>query len=336
MKKQDILAIKQLLATQKKIVIIPHRSPDGDAMGSTLGLYHFLSKYNHHPIVISPNEFPDFLDWLPGSETVKIFEKDKKNCTKILEEAELIFTLDFNALHRVGEMENVLTKLQAPFIMIDHHQKPDDYDYATYTYSDTAFGSTCEMLYNFISFLGKKEAIDITIGTCIYTGILTDSGSFRFPKTTGTTHRIIAELIDLGVENTKIPTLLFDNSSYSRLQLLGRALQNLKVLTEHKTAYTTLTQDELNTFNFVKGDTEGIVNYGLSIKGIVFTAIFIENREEKIIKISFRSQGDFDVNQFARDYFNGGGHHNAAGGKSQESMEDTVQKFEDLVKNLKI
>ena len=334
MKEQDIQAIQQLLSTPKKIAIIPHRSPDGDAMGSTLGLYHFLVKNNHQPVVVSPNEFPDFLAWMPGSETVKIFEKDKANCTKTLEEAELVFTLDFNALHRVGEMEKVLEKLTVPFVMIDHHQSPDNY--ATVTYSDVAFGSTCEMLYNFICFLGKKADIDKTIGTCIYTGILTDSGSFRFPKTTGTTHRIIADLIDLGVENSEIPTLLFDNSSYGRLQLLGRALQNMQILAEHKTAYTTLTQEELDTFNHIKGDTEGIVNYGLSIKGIVFTAIFIENAEEKIIKISFRSQGDFDVNLFAREHFNGGGHRNAAGGKSELSMEETVKKFEDLVSKLKI
>ena len=334
MKIQDIQAIQLLLATPKKIAIIPHRGPDGDAMGSTLGLYHFLLKNNHQPTVIAPNDFPNFLAWLPGSETVKIFEKDTENCTKILEEAELIFTLDFNAFHRTGEMEHTLVKLTAPFIMIDHHQKPDDY--ALYTYSDTSFGSTCEMVYNFISFLGKKEDLDKTIATCIYTGILTDSGSFRFPGTTGNTHRIIAELIDLGVENTQIPVLLFDNSSYSRLQLLGRALQNMKVLEEHKTSYTSLTQDELDAFNYVKGDTEGIVNYGLSIKGIVFTAIFIENKDEKIIKISFRSQGGFDVNQFARDHFNGGGHSNAAGGKSETSMEETLKKFEDLVNKLEI
>ncbi|WP_017497310.1 bifunctional oligoribonuclease/PAP phosphatase NrnA [Flavobacterium sp. WG21] len=334
MKIQDIQAIQLLLATPKKIAIIPHRGPDGDAMGSTLGLYHFLLKNNHQPTVIAPNDFPNFLAWLPGSEKVKIFEKDTENCTKILEEAELIFTLDFNAFHRTGEMEHTLVKLTAPFIMIDHHQKPDDY--ALYTYSDTSFGSTCEMVYNFISFLGKKEDLDKTIATCIYTGILTDSGSFRFPGTTGNTHRIIAELIDLGVENTQIPVLLFDNSSYSRLQLLGRALQNMKVLEEHKTSYTSLTQDELDAFQYVKGDTEGIVNYGLSIKGIVFTAIFIENKDEKIIKISFRSQGGFDVNQFARDHFNGGGHSNAAGGKSETSMEETLKKFEDLVNKLEI
>ncbi|MBF4491832.1 bifunctional oligoribonuclease/PAP phosphatase NrnA [Flavobacterium sp. JLP] len=334
MKIQDIQAIQLLLATPKKIAIIPHRGPDGDAMGSTLALYHFLLKNNHQPTVIAPNDFPDFLAWLPGSETVKIFEKDTENCTKILQEAELIFTLDFNAFHRTGEMEHTLAKLTAPFIMIDHHQKPDDY--AAYMYSDTSYGSTCEMIYNFITFLNKKEDIDKTIATCIYTGILTDSGSFRFPGTTGNTHRIIAELIDLGVENTQIPVLLFDNSSYSRLQLLGRALQNMKVYEEHKTSYTSLTQSELDAFDYVKGDTEGIVNYGLSIKGIVFTAIFIENKDEKIIKISFRSQGGFDVNQFARDHFNGGGHSNAAGGRSELSMEETLKKFEDLVTKLKI
>ncbi|MDG2431684.1 bifunctional oligoribonuclease/PAP phosphatase NrnA [Flavobacterium sp.] len=329
MKIQDIQSIQALLATPKKIAIIPHRSPDGDAMGSTLGLYHFLLKYNHQAVVIAPNEFPDFLSWLPGSETVQIFEKNKEKCTKILEEAEIICTLDFNAFHRVGEMEKVLEVLNTTYIMIDHHQKPDDY--AAYMYSDTSFGSTCEMLYNFIGFLGEKEAIDKTIGTCIYTGILTDSGSFKFPGTTGNTHRIVADLIDLGVENTTIPTLLFENSSYNRLQLLGRALQNMKVIPEFKTSYITLTQEELNSFHYVTGDTEGIVNFGLSIKGIHFTAIFIENREENIIKISFRSQGGFDVNQFARDHFNGGGHRNAAGGKSTVSMAETIQKFEDLV-----
>lgn len=334
MKIQDIQAIQLLLATPKKIAIIPHRGPDGDAMGSTLGLYHFLLKNNHQPTVIAPNDFPDFLSWLPGSETVKIFEKNTENCIPILEEAELIFTLDFNAFHRTGEMEHTLARLKAPFIMIDHHQKPDDY--ATYTYSDTSFGSTCEMVYNFILFLDKKGDLDKTIATCLYTGILTDSGSFRFPKTTGNTHRIVAELIDLGAENTEIPVLLFDNSSYSRLQLLGRALQNMKVFEEYKTSYSSLTQDELDSFNYVKGDTEGIVNYGLSIKGIVFTAIFIENKDEKIIKISFRSQGGFDVNQFARDYFNGGGHSNAAGGRSETSMEETLKKFEDLITKLKI
>ena len=334
MKKEAVLAIQNLLATPKKIAIIPHRSPDGDAMGSTLALYHFLLKLNHKPTVISPNDFPNFLAWLPSSETVLIYENDRENCTKILNEAELVFTLDFNALHRTGEMEQVLNKLSAPMIMIDHHQKPDSY--ATVTYSDTAIGSTCEMIYNLISFLDKKALLDKTIATCIYTGITTDSGSFRFPSTTSTTHRIVAELIDLGIDNSEIHNLLFDDNSSNRLQLLGRALQNIKVFPEYKTSYITLSQKELDEFHYQKGDTEGIVNYGLTIKGINFAAIFIEHKDENIIKISFRSQGSFDVNQFARENFNGGGHINAAGGKSYESMKATTNKFEDLLSKITI
>jgi phosphoesterase RecJ-like protein len=334
MKKEDIFAIQQLLATPKKIAIIPHRSPDGDAMGSTLALYHFLLKLNHQPVLIAPNDFPNFLAWLPGSETVLVYENDKVNCAKIIQDAEIVFTLDFNALHRTGEMEQVLNKVTVPMVMIDHHQKPDSY--ATYTYSDTIFGSTCEMIYNFITFLGHKDLIDKTIASCIYTGITTDSGSFRFPSTTGTTHRIVADLIDLGIDNSEIHNQLFDNNSYNRLQLLGRALQNMKVFPEYKTSYITLSQKELDEFHYEKGDTEGIVNYGLTIKGIHFAAIFIEHRDENIIKISFRSQGSFDVNQFARDNFNGGGHINAAGGKSYESMKETIKKFENLISKITI
>ncbi|SCY88559.1 DHH family phosphoesterase [Flavobacterium caeni] len=325
-----IQGLAQLLDAPKKIAIIPHRSPDGDAMGSTLALYHFLRKGGHTPVVIAPNEFPEFLAWLPDSETVLVYEKDKENVARILQEQELIFTLDFNALHRTGEMEHVLAKLTAPFVMIDHHERPDGY--AQLTYSDTAFGSTCEMVYNVIVGLGKRDWIDKTIATCIYTGILTDSGSFKFPKTTGTTHRIVAELIDLGVDNSEIPALLYDNGSFDSLQLLGRALQNMKVFPEFGISYTTLSQAELDAHHYAKGDTEGIVNYGLSIKGITFTAIFIEHTDEKIIKISFRSQGAFDVNQFARDHFNGGGHINAAGGKSTQTLAETVARFERIVR----
>lgn len=334
MTKEDISAIQELLASPKKIAIIPHRSPDGDAMGSTLALYHFLLKLNHQPVVVSPNDFPNFLAWLPSSESVLIYENDKENCAKRILGAELVFCLDFNALHRTGEMEQVLSKVIAPIIMIDHHQKPDTF--ATYTYSDTSFGSTCEMIYNFISYLGKKELIDKDIASCIYTGITTDSGSFRFPSTTGTTHRIVADLIDLGIDNSEIHNQLFDNNSYHRLQLLGRALQNMKVFPEYKTSYITLSQKELDEFHYEKGDTEGVVNYGLTIKGIHFAAIFIEHKDENIIKISFRSQGSFDVNQFARNHFNGGGHINAAGGKSYESMKETVKKFENLISKITI
>jgi phosphoesterase RecJ-like protein len=320
----QIETAKMLLATSKKIVILPHRNPDGDAMGSTLALYHFLKKLNHQPILISPNEFPNFLAWMPGSETALIYEKDKVG-------TELIFTLDFNALHRTGEMEHDLTKLKAPFIMIDHHQAPDSY--AEVTFSDTTYGSTCEMVYDFITALNNLELIDRIIATCLYAGIVTDSGSFKFPKTTGKTHRTVAHLIDLGIDNSEIHNLLFNNNSFESLQLLGKALQNMKLFKAQKTAYISLTQDELDRYHFKKGDTEGIINYGLSIKDIIFAAIFIENKEEGIIKISLRSMGDFDVNQLAREHFHGGGHINAAGGKSLVSMKETISNFEQIVKN---
>lgn len=334
MNKEDIEIVKNLLVIPKKIAIIPHRSPDGDAMGSTLGLYHFLKKLNHQPVVVSPNDFSNFLSWLPGSENVLIYENEKESVAKVLQSVELIFTLDFNALHRTGEMEQVLQKLDVPFVMIDHHQKPDDY--AVVTYSDTSIGSTCQMIYQFIDYLGEKNLLDKTIATCLYTGIMTDSGSFRFPSTTSTTHRIAADLIDLGINNSEIHNLVFDDNSFNRLQLLGRALQNMKVFPEYKSAYTTLSQSELDEFHYKKGDTEGFVNYGLTIKGINFAAIFIENRDENSIKASFRSQGTFDVNQFSRENFNGGGHINAAGGKSTLSMEETIKKFENLLTKIKI
>ncbi|MBC7642106.1 MAG: bifunctional oligoribonuclease/PAP phosphatase NrnA [Flavobacterium sp.] len=333
MNEKDILELKQILSQTKKIAIIPHRNPDGDAMGAALGMYHFLLKLNHQVTVIAPNEFSDFLAWMPGADKILIFENETSKAKEILQNSDIVFALDFNALHRTGdEMELVLKELKATFVMIDHHQSPDSF--AKFTYSNTNFGSTCEMVYNFISFLGETSLIDKNISTSIYTGILTDSGGFKYPKTTGKTHRIVANLIDLGAENTIIPNLLYDNNSYSRLQLLGRALQNMKVFYECQTAYTVLTQNELDEFKYVKGDTEGIVNYGLTIKNINFAAIFIEHSDEKIIKISFRSQGKFDVNQFAREHFSGGGHINAAGGKSNKSMKETIEKFENLVQQI--
>ena len=326
MKPEDINGVKQLLASPKKIAIIPHRNPDGDAMGSTLGLYHFLKYKGHDPVVITPNESPEFLAWLPSFNTVRVFERENESVTKILKEADIIFTLDFNVLSRTGDqMEAVLKTLTSPFVMIDHHQKPGDY--AFFTFSDTSYGSTCEMIYHFINSLGEKSLIDKTIATCLYTGIVTDSGSFRYPSTTGTTHRVVAEFIDLGIDNTAIHSLLFDNHSHNRVLILARALQNMKVMPVYKTSYTSLSQEELNSFGHSKGDTEGIVNYGLSMKDIVFTAFFTENKDEGIIKISFRSKGNFDVNAYAREHFSGGGHINAAGGRSTESLEATIQKF---------
>ena len=325
-KANELQELKNNLISPKKICIIPHRNPDGDAMGSTLALYHFLKKLNHQVVVVAPNEFPDFLAWLPNADKVLIFERENDRAKKEIESSKLIFTLDFNALHRTGEtMSAYLETLHIPMVMIDHHQAPDTY--AKYTFSDVTYGSTCEMVYHFIDALGYKDSIDKEIATCIYTGITTDSGSFKYSKTTGTTHRVVADLIDKGIDNTEIHNLLFDNSSENRLKILGMALNNLVVLPEYKTSYITLSQDELDRANNQKGDTEGIVNYGLTIKGIDFAAIFIENKEEGIIKISFRSHGSFDVNEFARKYFNGGGHINAAGGKSLSTLEDTVKEF---------
>lgn len=323
---QELQELKTLLLSPKKISIIPHRNPNGDAMGATLALYHFLKKLDHQVVVVAPNEFPNFLAWLPDADKVLVFERENDRAKKEMECSKLIFTLDFNALHRTGDvMGAYLETLDIPMVMIDHHQAPDDY--AKFTFSDVAYGSTCEMIYHFIVALGYKNYIDKNVATCIYTGITTDSGSFRYPKTTGTTHRVVAELIDLGINNAEIHNNLFDNSSTNRLKILGMALNNMIVLPEYKTAYITLSQEELDKADNQKGDTEGIVNFGLSIKGIEFAAIFIENKEEGIIKISFRSQGDFDVNQFARTHFNGGGHINAAGGKSLDSLDETVKKF---------
>lgn len=334
MKKEDISAIKNLLQSPKNIVIVPHKNPDGDAIGSTLALYHYLSNQNHNATVIAPNDYPDFLKWIPGESSILKFETQITQSKNLIANADIIFTLDFNAFHRAGEqMAQVLETSSALKIMIDHHQQPDNY--ATYTYSDVTMSSTCEMVYNFIEFLGETNKIDTAIATCIYVGIMTDTGSFRFRSTTSRTHEVIAHLIDKGADNTFIHNNVYDTNSYSRLQLLGRALQNLKVVEEYNTAYITLSQEELDEFNFKKGDTEGVVNYALSVNGIIMAAIFIENKHEGIIKISLRSKGDFSVNELSRAHFEGGGHTNAAGGKTNLSMQETIEKFISILPSYK-
>ncbi|SDH72148.1 DHH family phosphoesterase [Winogradskyella thalassocola] len=324
--KAQISEIKALLSAPKNIVIVPHRNPDGDAMGSTLALYHYLKLNNHNAVVIAPNDYPDFLKWLPGDDTVLKFETQLEESSTLINNADIIFTLDFNAFHRAGnQMAHVLEPSTAIKIMIDHHQQPDDY--AKYMYSDISMSSTCEMVYNFIEMLGDDDKINATIATCLYVGIMTDTGSFRFPATTSRTHQVIGNLIEKGAENSEIHNNIYDTNSYSRLQLLGRAMQNLKVIPELRTAYITLSQAELDEFNFKKGDTEGFVNYALSLKDIIFAAIFIESQQDQIIKISLRSKGEFSVNEFSRAHFHGGGHTNAAGGRSDDDMQTTINKF---------
>ncbi len=325
MNSTDIQKIHSLLSKSKKIAIVPHRNPDGDAYGSSLALYLFLKETGHDVHVVSPNEAPVFLNWLPGREEVVIFDEDTDRATKILQEAEIIFTLDFNALHRVGEpMQEVLESVKPVYILIDHHPEPDDF--ADFTYSDTKICSTCQMLYQFFEMLEVTEKITRDIATCLYTGILTDTGSFRFPSTSPKTHLIAADLLDKGVEHSKIYNRIYENS-VSRLHLLGRALENLRYLKKYKTAYITLSNNELHKFNFKKGDTEGFVNYALSLEDTVLAAIFIEDKQQGIVKISFRSTGDFSVNDLARKYFNGGGHVNAAGGRSELSLQETIHRF---------
>ncbi|HHB52213.1 MAG TPA: bifunctional oligoribonuclease/PAP phosphatase NrnA, partial [Saprospiraceae bacterium] len=238
--------------------------------------------------------------------------------------------LDFNDLSRVGDdMQKTLETFPGVFIMIDHHQQPTDV--ATYLFSDTSICATAQMVYHFLELIKDENAISKDMATCLYTGILTDTGSFRLPNTSPTTLRIAAKLIEKGAKNARIYNNIYDTNSYNRLQLLGQALQNLKVVPKYKTAYITISEEEKRKYNFQKGDTEGVVNYALYIKGIVFGVIFIEDSEQKIIKISFRSKGHFSVNQFARNHFEGGGHDNAAGGKSNLSMSETVLTFLELL-----
>lgn len=326
MNSTEIKEVKEFFSTPKKVVVVPHRNPDGDAMGSCLAIYHYLNNKGHDVTVVSPNDYPSFLKWLPGSREAYKFDMQNRQAKEAINEADVIFLLDFNALHRVGsDMQNTLEQYTGDFIMIDHHQEPDDI--AKYLFSDTSICSTCQMVYHFIEKLDDLAVINSEIATCLYTGIMTDTGSFRFSSTTSLTHKIIADLIEKGADNSKIHNNVYDTNSYGRLQLLGRALSNLKVFKNFKTAYISLTQADLDEFNFQKGDTEGVVNYALSLEGVIFAAIFIEDEDQKIIKISFRSKGVFSVNKFARLYFNGGGHDNAAGGKSTMPLGDTIEKF---------
>lgn len=325
MNSEEILILKQALANMSNIVIVGHKNPDGDAIGSCLGLANFLKQLEHQVTVVMPNDFPEFLKWIPETQTIINYEQHRDNVKNCLSEANLVFTLDLNALNRTGDLATELMTTKADFILIDHHQEPDDF--ALVTYSDVDMSSTSEMIYNFIEFMGGLDLLNKEIATQLYVGIMTDTGSFRFPATTAATHRVIAHLIEAGAPNSIIHQNVYDTNNPDRLKLLGVALNNMVMLPEYKTAYITISQEELNNNNFKKGDTEGFVNYALSMKGVIFAIIFIENKKEKIIKISLRSKGSFSVNNFSKKYFNGGGHTNAAGGKSLRNLYKTVEEF---------
>ena len=321
--------LSALLEKEQRCVILPHKNPDGDALGSTLALYHFLNKKGHECSLISPNEYPSFLAWLPGEENIICFSKEEEKSIALIEAATVIFTLDFNALGRIAPMDEYIKASTATKVMIDHHEAPKDY--AALMYSNPELGSTCEMVCN-VLYTWDKSLLDQNMATCLYTGIMTDSGSFRFPSTTATTHKIVAHLLELGVNHAQVHQNIYDSYRFERLQLLGITLNNLKRIDNLNAVYTTLSQEELDRCDFRKGDTEGFVNYGLSLDGIKLAVILIENKQEGIIKMSFRSKGDFDVNQFAREHFNGGGHINAAGGASHVSLENTRIKLEQAIR----
>jgi len=328
MNNQLLKAFHKVLSSPKKAIIIPHKNPDGDALGSSLALHAFLIKTGHDSWIIAPNEYPEFLDWMPGQEEIIKFSQLPDESTLLVEDADIIFTLDFNQLSRVDKLAPLIEHSDALKIMIDHHENPGDY--APITYSDTSIGSTCEMVFELISSIDHDQ-IDASIATSLYTGIMTDTGSFRFPSTTARTHQILGTLIEKGAKPHTIHQKIYDNYSFNRLQLLKTALNNLKKIDQIPVVYITLSQKELNQNNFKKGDTEGFVNYGLSLAGITLAVIMIENETEKIIKMSFRSNGSFDVNQFAKKYFNGGGHINAAGGVSYLNLDETAAQFRNAV-----
>lgn len=333
MQKDPFPKFKALLKKSDNIVIVTHFNPDGDAMGSSLALYNYLVKTGKNVSVITPNDYPDFLQWLPGNKKVVEYSNKPKKAATLIAKCELIFTLDFNNYSRLEGLGDLLKESAAAKILIDHHQQPDNY--AALMYHDVKACSTCELVYEFIVGLGGKNMIDRDIAACLYTGIMTDTGSFRFDSVTPVTHRILAHLLETGIVPSDIHSAIYDTYSESRVRLLGYCLtEKMVVLPEYQTAYISLSEQELNRFQHKKGDTEGIVNYPFSIKGIRFCAFFSEG--EGKIKISFRSKGRFDVNQFARKHFNGGGHINAAGGRGNvNNLDATIKEFLALLPDYK-
>ena len=322
--------IKNLLLPENKVVIITHYNPDGDAIGSSLGLKHFLKELGLEPIVIVPNDFPKFLKWMPEAKKTIIADYKRKMASDAIKDADVIFCLDFNAHNRIGIVGDWLANATAKKILIDHHQQPEDFDFV---YSDVTIPATCQMIYHFIEALGKEDLVNQNIAECLYTGIMTDTGGFRFRSTSATTHRIVANLIEKGADPAMITSNTWDTNTVSRLHLLSLILGRIELVKDGKVAILYLKRDELKEFGFEKGDTEGFVNYGLSIAGTKMSAFFMEDLYEDFIKISFRSKDDVDTNAFARAHFNGGGHINASGGKYFKNIYETIEDFKSKIEN---
>lgn len=320
----------QKLSSPRKIVITTHVKPDADALGSSLGLYNYLIKKGHEVTVITPSDYPYFLIWMKGNDQVLDFSKDgdHKKALGKLEKAELIFCLDFSVLNRVNELGELIRQSKAFVVNIDHHQDPEDF--AQFRLWSTAAAATCELVYELIVELGDKNLIDKHIAACLYAGIMTDTGGFRHPNTTKNVHLVVAELLEAGASATAIANLIYDSNSLNRLKFIGFALTKRLVVREDlHLAYFKISKKDLKKYQSQTGDTEGLVNYALSLDGVKLAALFSEREDG--VKISFRSSVDVAVNKFAAAHFGGGGHKNAAGGKSSSSLKKTVARFESLV-----
>lgn len=317
--------IQEIIRESKNIVVTTHKSPDGDAVGSSLALSFFLQKIGKNATVITPDNFPDFLKWMPRINDVVIYNEQQKKVQEAINDADLVFCLDYNDLNRIGNLKDELLDNPVTKIVIDHHQEPTDF--ADKYFVDVNACSTAQLVYEFLEQLNELDKLDKATAECLYVGIMTDTGSFKFPSTSAKTHRIIAHLIELGVNNSKIHENVYDNYSEHRLRLMGYSLTSkLKIFKEYNTAVIGLTQKELDEYSYQTGDTEGLVNYPLSIKEIKFSILVTE--KNGLVKMSFRSQGNFPANIFAKNHFNGGGHINAAGGISNCSVEETISLIE--------
>lgn len=325
---QDIFPVLQ---DPQKIFITTHYKPDGDAIGSMLALYHFLKKKGHIVTAVSPSEIPDFLIWMPGVNELYNYEAEPTLCNKALQEADWIFGLDFNDFSRTKHLEAALSQANQKKVLIDHHLQPSAvWDYGM---SNPEKSSTCEMVYDFINLAGDNALIDLDIAACLYTGLLTDTGSFRFPATSESSHLMAADLKKKGLQHSVIHEEINDSWSLKRMQFLGYVLlEKMEILPKYKTGIITLSKKDMKLFDITTGDTEGLVNYPLSIAGIRFSVLMSERADE--VKMSFRSKGDFDVSSLARTYFAGGGHFNAAGGSSKKTLEETLIYFKEILSDI--
>ena len=320
--------LKKLLGEKSDVLITTHYNPDGDAIGSSLALYHFLLTENIAAKVLIPNELPTFLKWMPGVDEAVIYTDSNKTGDDLIAAADLIFCMDYNSLSRVKLFTDQLRASNATRVLIDHHIQPEnEFDLI---FSEINVSSTSELLFQILTEAGLALVITRALAECLFVGIMTDTGSFSFACNQYQTFETASNLIKAGIDVERIHRMVYDTYSESRMRLLGHCLgTNMKVIAEHATAYIWLTKEELENFDYRQGDTEGVVNYALSIQNVGVAALFTE-RDDRV-RVSLRSKGEFSVNDFARTHFNGGGHRNAAGGDIFKNMTETLLWFESLL-----